>query len=238
MSRFYFKNTRTGEAHYSDEFGIYLRVMPNIPVSQRVVESYPVEGRDGSLTIDKGYYKDLAFPVEVIVTKQTGEDFYDQLDKVYNWLDGRGELNFETYLPGKHFMIKTIGIGDLSHIMLAGGVHTFDLLTEPFKHSPLQTIEFTGEESILNPSEIVSKPKITVYGTGNIDLIVNGAVTQLKAVDGYITIDSEAKITYKDLTPKNGDKIGPFPELKKGINTISTTGTVTNIKIETKWRWR
>lgn len=238
MSKFYFKNTKTGEAHFSDEFGIYLRYMPNIPVSQRVIESYPVEGRDGSLTIDKGNYKDLAFPIEVIVSKHIGEDLYDQLDKVYNWLDGRGELSFDNYLPGKHFMVKAIGIGDFSHIMLVGGVHTFDLLAEPFKHSILQTIEITGTESIFNPSDIVSKPKITVYGTGNIDLIVNGAITQLKNVVDYVTIDSGAKQTYKDLVNKSGDKIGPFPELIKGMNTITSTGTVTNIKLETKWRWK
>lgn len=238
MSRFYFKNLKTGEAHFSDEFGIYLRSMPNIPVSQRVIESHPVEGRDGSLTIDKGYYKDLFFPLEILVVRQNGEDLYNQLDKVYNWLDGRGELNFELYVPDKHFITKAIGIGDLYHIMLAGGNHTFDVLAEPFKYSSLQVMEFTGTKNIFNPSDIASKPKITVYGTGNIDLIVNGAITQLKNVSGYVTVDSEAQRTHTDLTPKNSDKIGPFPELKKGLNTISTTGTVTKVKLETKWRYK
>ena len=240
MSRFYFKNLNTGEGHYSDELGIYVRKMPDIPVTKKVIDSYPVAGRDGTLTIDRGYYSDITFPLELIIVKQQGEDLYRQLDQIYNWLTGRGELNFGSYLDDKHLITKIIEIGDLFHVMQAGGLHTINLLCEPFKYSPLQTVDFIGETHFYNPSPIESKPLITVYGTGNIDLTVNGAITQLKNVSEYVVLDSEAMTIFKDITNKSMDKIGPYPVLKPGLNTISAagTGTTDSIKIETKWRWK
>ena len=239
MSRFFFKNTNTNESHYSDELGIHIRTMPVIPVSKRVIESHPVEGRDGSLTIDKGYYKDIIFPLEIIVAKQTGENIYNQLDTAYQWLDGPGEMSFDNYLNGRHLIVKAVDIGDLYHVMQAGGIHSITLLCEPFKYSQEEEITWaTGEQYIFNPSQIEAKPIITVTGTGDIDLIVNGVITQLKNVSGYVTIDSMAMTTYKDTVNKSMDKIGPFPELKAGANTISATGTVTGIEVKTKWRWK
>lgn len=238
MSRFYFKNLKSGEGHFSDEFGIYLRSIPIIPVTKREYESHPVEGRDGTLTIDKKRYRDLSFPLDLIVSKKRNDELYEQLDAIYNWMDGRGELSFEEYLPGKHFITKIIELGDFEHVAKAGGFHTIGLLCEPFKYSELKKIEFVGPKTIFNPSELESKPDITIYGTGNITISVNGVSTILNNVNEYVTIESEAQRTRKDLTPKNSDKIGPFPILKKGANLIETTGTVTNIKLETKWRYK
>ena len=109
---------------------------------------------------------------------------------------------------------------------------------QPFGYSlQNEEITLTTPGIIFNPCSFYSKPKITIYGSGeSILFYVNGNEIQIKNIDKYITIDSTLRETKKGTTPANDKKIGDYPKLEVGDNTISWDGTVTKVIIQPNWR--
>lgn len=95
--------------------------------------------------------------------------------------------------------------------------------------------------SVVNRGNIFSKPAITLYGSGTINLSLNG--TQIFVINlgdaGYITIDSAQMNAYQGETLMNRYVIGDYEDLALniGTNVISWTGNVTNIEVEDFTRW-
>lgn len=106
-------------------------------------------------------------------------------------------------------------------------------------------VEFVNNDldsiSVINRGNIVSKPKLTIYGSGTINLSLNG--NQIFVIDledaGYITIDSAQMNAYQGETFMNRYVVGDYDNLalKIGTNTISWTGNVTEIEMEDFTRW-
>lgn len=100
-----------------------------------------------------------------------------------------------------------------------------------------------NESTITNAGNYLSKPKITVYGSGDISLYINDMhVLQITLGDeGYITIDTAQMEAYKDTLDnlKNRLVIGDYSNarLKPGANKIHFTGTVTKYIVENYSRW-
>ena len=92
-----------------------------------------------------------------------------------------------------------------------------------------------------NRGNIFSRPKITVYGAGSVDLFINGSkVFVLNIADaGHITLDGLEMNAYKGDTLMNRSVVGDFAnlKLKQATNVISWTGNVTRIAIENGSRW-
>lgn len=94
----------------------------------------------------------------------------------------------------------------------------------------------TSSTSIMNYENNVAYPYIKIVGNGDIDLIVNGNISSYKNVSGYIELDCELQECYKNNTLKNSLMNGDFPQLEKGLNTISYNGNITEILIKPRWR--
>ena len=105
--------------------------------------------------------------------------------------------------------------------------------------------EVNGDASgtVTNAGNIYSKPKLTVYGSGNIGIYLNGVQMFQVALgsDGYITIDTNLMEAYKDnlQTLMNRQVIGDYDNFKLpiGESTISFSGTVTKCIVENYSRW-
>ena len=94
--------------------------------------------------------------------------------------------------------------------------------------------------TITNPMFVPSKPLITLHGTGNCTLVANGKPFVFKGITGSIIIDSENEFCYSEnglLIENENDKMFTldYPELVKGVNTVSWTTGFT-LDIEPKWR--
>lgn len=76
-----------------------------------------------------------------------------------------------------------------------------------------------------------------IYGTGAIDLTINGSMIHLTNVVDYVTVDSVLVDAYKDTAPKNNDMIGDFPVLELGESLFSWSGTVTKVEITPNFRY-
>ena len=88
-----------------------------------------------------------------------------------------------------------------------------------------------------NPGSVYSEPVMTVYGSGDITLMVGMTVIELTGVSGSIVLDSVLKEAYKGTSLMNERMTGDFPVLKPGINAFSWIGTVTKVVIQPNWRY-
>ena len=120
---------------------------------------------------------------------------------------------------------------------------------QPFKYSAVEgvrTFSITNEEEITinNSGNFVSKPVITINGTGTINLEVNGyevLVINLGDSANSVTIDTANMEAYNQNTSQlmNRDVTGDYDNLylNAGKNIISWTGTITQIQIQNYSRW-
>jgi predicted phage tail component-like protein len=94
---------------------------------------------------------------------------------------------------------------------------------------------------VFNRGNIESKPKLTIRGSGEIELSVNGvALFDISlGSEGYITIDAQTMNAYKGDDLKNRLVSGDYSKLLLpiGASLISWTGTVNEIDIENVSRW-
>lgn len=90
--------------------------------------------------------------------------------------------------------------------------------------------------SINVKGSIYSEPIIKIYGSGNGTITVNGVTTSVY-VDGYLTLDSERLLAYKDNTVYLNQMAGEFPRFQVGNNSISFSGGISSIEIFKNERW-
>lgn len=94
--------------------------------------------------------------------------------------------------------------------------------------------------ALTNRGNVVSRPTVTVYGSGNVELAINAVtVLSLSIDDGYITIDAEEMNAYRGDALMNRHVTGDYSDLRLNVgeNVISWRGDVTGIKVEDFSRW-
>jgi len=213
------------------DYGIVITEKPSDSKAEKNVDEIPIPGRDGDLTFDYGTYKPL--PSTLICTLLDDNN----IDAVKSWLDGYDKLIF-SWRPGRYFDAKLINRIDIAQTLAAFGEFPLIFKTQPHVYAVNNSlITLTAAGSIFNPGSYKSKPVIKIYGTGAINLTINGNVINLTNVVAYVTVDSELMDCYKDTDLKNNYMAGEFPELLPGENIISWTGTVTKIEITPNFRW-
>jgi len=96
---------------------------------------------------------------------------------------------------------------------------------------------------VTNSGNYFSKPRLTIYGEGEIGVYLNGIQIFQIALgsEGYITIDTAALEAYKDTTDnlKNRLVTGDYENfaLRPGENQLSFSGSVTKCVVENYSRW-
>lgn len=94
--------------------------------------------------------------------------------------------------------------------------------------------------TLTNRGNIISRPTVTVYGSGNVELAINSVTVLSFAIDDeYITIDADEMNAYHGDTLMNRRVTGDYADLtlKAGENVMSWSGDVTGIKVEDFSRW-
>ena len=103
----------------------------------------------------------------------------------------------------------------------------------------------TGEAdgTVTNAGNTYAKPKLTIYGTGNIGIYLNGnQMFQIElGSEGHITIDTEKMEAYKDSESnlKNRLVTGDYSKfrLEAGANQINFSGNINKCVVENYTRW-
>lgn len=218
----------------SREMGVIVTAMPETVRAERRIESIIVAGRNGSLHTDEGVYESYDRTMECALIKRA------RLDEITAWLVGGGEMTFSTE-PDKVYRVTIANKISIAQMMRVFQKFQVVMDTQPFKYSVNaagDAVELTAPTTIRNSGTVYSEPLITVYGSGDITLTINGADFPLYGVQKSITIDSEMMEVFKEDTNQNGKYGGvEFPRFEVGKNEISWTGNVSKIKIQPRWRW-
>lgn len=227
---------KEGEIYFNNERSLYLNLFlenyPSISITNEEYEEIKVEGRSGSLIINKGTYPDKKIPFTfTILSPQLEIDF----ERVYEWLT---EIEDNRLIFGRNdrcYKVKKVIFGNIQKEFRTIGEFDVIFLCETFTQDLDKTVhEITSSGFKINyTGNAPGDTLIKVYGTGNIQLTINGETMQINNVNNYVEIDSDLlQVRNQDGTSKDNDTLGDFILLEKGINTISYTGAVTKIVVE------
>ena len=227
---------KEGELYFNGNrslnLNLYLEKYPSIPITNEEYEEIQVEGRSGSLIINKGTYPDKKINFTfTILSPQIDIDF----ERIYEWLT---EIEDNRLIFGREdrcYKVKKVNFKDIQKQFRTIGEFDVTFLCEPFTQDLEKTVhEITSSGyKIYYNGNAPGDTLIKVYGTGNIQLTVNSEIMQINNVADYVEIDSDLlQVRNKDKTSKDDDTSGDFILLEKGINAISYTGNVTKIIVE------
>lgn len=227
---------KEGELYFNGNrslnLNLFLENYPSIPIANEEYEEVLVEGRNGKLIINKGTYPDkkIAFTF-TILSPRIEIDF----ERVYEWLT---EIEDNRLIFGRRdrcYKVKKVIFGDIQKEFRSIGEFDVTFLCEPF----LQDLDKTTHEITTSGFKInydgnaPGDTLIKVYGSGNIQLTINGETMQINNVTDYVEIDSDLlQVRNQDGTSKDDDTLGDFILFTKGGNVISYTGTVTKVVVE------
>ena len=217
--------------------GLLIQSLPPITKPQMRTQTEQVDGRDGDIITKLGY---SAYDKEISIGLH-GE--YD-VDDVIQFFNSEGEVTFSNEIDKfyRYSILDSIDFDKLIRFKTA----KVKFHVQPFKYSAVDRIEdfnITDETSItvFNRGNVFSKPKLTIYGSGTINLSLNDMLILVISLGnlGFITIDAEQMNAYQGDTFLNRQVYGDYSDLslKIGTNTISWTGDVERVEIENFARW-
>lgn len=210
----------------SKDLGLAITDMANIPVANETIEM--VNG----YIIRTGEY----LPIELPITFRSKnlKNIIDHQEEILDWLynvkDNKLILSF---MPNRYYIVKNVVVDNISRDFEKYNTISVTFTLEPFKYDIYDKMMIiTKSEKIYYMGNAKGKPKLKVYGSGNIELTINSETIQIKNIDEYVELDSKFLLCLnKNQQSKSRDMSGGFPILTKGINNISWTGNVTKIEL-------
>ena len=218
------------------QYGIHVSELPPPTIPSERATYTNVPGRPGSLTTLEGedVYEDMVLTAQCFLSDPT------KIPAIAAWLKGSGKVAFANRQGG--FYHARVANQISFEKILRGNPHrsfAVNFRCKPFWYQanvPVETLT-ASTSTINNPGSVYSEPVITVYGTGDITLMVGTVIVELEGITGSITLDSELQETYSGTTSMNSAMSGEFPLLKPGMNAISWTGEVSKVEIQPRWRY-
>lgn len=222
--------------------GLLIQALPPIskPLMRTTIEE--IDGRDGDIVTNLGY---SAYDKEVSIGLYGNYDVDDVIQYFNN--NSKGQVTFSNE-EDKYYNYEIINQIDFERL-IRFKTATVTFHVQPFKYSLLdgtKVFNITNQTSvsIKNNGNYVSKPIITIYGSGTINLSLNGEqlfVIELGENATQVTIDTNLMEAYNNGTQvlMNRQVNGDYSNfaLNVGNNIISWTGTITEIDIQNYSRW-
>lgn len=220
----------------SKSMRLLISSMPNIIKPKRRTTTITIPGRNGSETEDSGTYEGYTLSVGCGVENITQAE----LDKLWEWLDGSGDLILSTE-PSKVYKARIDGEIALSDMYWVFQNFLIQFDVEPFKYSVNAANDFmvmTKRGTLYNRGTYYSEPIIKLYGSDTLSININGTDYSCENVSDYVTINTPMQMVYRGGVNMNSQYLArKFPTLLKGENTIYFSSNVIKAEIEPNWRW-
>ena len=215
--------------------GFALVGRPSIASAEKKYETIEVEGRDGNLTRFLGY-DDLKFTLNFNILFQS--DIKQKLREIKGLLSVAKTLAFDDS-PNFFYKIKRCQISDTETIIKQSGVFSVEFIAEPFEYESSSVLEYIKPSNLIirNNTTYFSQPVFKIFGQGNIKLLINDDLIEIKQINEGIVIDSEMQEAYYNDSNMNHQMSGSFPTFEIGENRIRLEGNVNKIEILPQWRW-
>lgn len=229
----------------SREFNIIITEAPPMIFAERDVQTFGVAGRSGDLTIDNGRYKSITLPYRCAIVPKDGRTLRECAVDAQELLrpTARYQKLENSFHPECYRYARVSGSISVESIVEKAGRFTVEFSCKPqrFLIDGEGTFVFLKPSTIINYTNEIALPLITVYGTGPGELSVGGITVEILALEDQVTLDCEIQNAYRqvgDAPPanKNGEISAPvFPSLNPGVNAVSWTGEITRVEIIPRW---
>lgn len=232
--------TFTFNGKKNTEFGLKVAEGKKITTSSPDVERVTVAGRDGELLISNNRLNsaELSFPVNFVKEKGL---IATEIYKISEWLNVAGYKDLTiSYDPDFIYRAAYLETFSIEETMRQFGKTTINFVCYPVKfYKQGRTTQKLMNGATLNGmGNVNAKPIITLVGSGDCTLTINGRKTKLKDIQGKITLDMQANQVFKDNLPA-WDKVVRSPQFQMpyfdyGRNLISWDG---NFEVFTISNW-
>jgi len=213
--------------------GLIIQELPPITLPPMRVDESVVDGRDGSIIEELGYGSyDKAISIGLFGN-------YD-IDSIISFFTGEGNLVLSNE-PNRIYRAKIVSQIDFNRLVTFRTA-IVNFRVQPYKHrNPIDSSNSSmATRTISNHGNTVSKPIITIQGSGTISLKVDNVEIFSYTYpnnETSVTIDCEKEDAYNGTNLRNRYMTGEFPSIPTGQHTIKVTGTMTNMNIEKISRW-
>ena len=214
----------------SRDYGV-LEQSPMPPKSMQTQKTVVIPNRVEPLFEDSREFSPITINAVLGITDKS------KIDGIYGWLHGDGDLIFSNDL-GKCYKATCYSEIMPQYMSARFGKIPIKFLCKPFRYAvENEPITLNSPQTLNVGGSYPCEPVYKIYGTGNINFIVNGETLQIKDVSEHITIDTNRLIAYKGDTVLVNKTVGQYPMLGVGDNSISWTGTVSKVEIVKNERW-
>lgn len=210
-------------------------------------ESVDIPGRDGALWLPAGGSEPVEAAALLLLNPGTDRA------AVAAWLNGYGDLVLGSD-PAYRWKARVAGGVRFERDGYAPGSVTAEVGFScfPFRYLVAeQPLELTAAAVFDGAGQVPSRPEVTVYGAGDVNLMINGCTVLLEDVDGHITLDCEAMMAFRDgenasgsVTLLSDDFEDEWPSLNPAgqANAVSWSadggGAVSRVVVRPNWRFR
>lgn len=220
--------------------GLLISKLPPITKPKQRTQTKEIDGRDGDIVTTLGYG---AYDKSIDI----GLYGNFNLDDIMTFFNSSGTVTFSNE-EDKYYNYQIVDQIDYERLIRFRTAKV-KMHVQPFKYSAVEgirTYNITNQDEITinNNGNYTAKPVITIAGSGTINLSVNGyevLVIELGETASTITIDTANMEAYNQNTSQlmNRSVTGDYDNLylNAGKNTISWTGTITQIQIQNYSRW-
>ena len=218
--------------------GLIITSLPPITKPKMRYNAEEIDGVDGDVINKLGYGAyDKTFEI--------GLSYNYKVDDVIEYFNTQGQITFSNE-PDKYYNFTTLNQIDFEKLLRFKKAK-ITIHVQPFKYSNIESTKiftFTEESQNLivrNNGNIYSKPVITLFGSGTINLSLNGLEVFIINLNGSMVLDTQSQNAYDPNTKVflNRYVTGDFKNLylQVGANTISWTGNITKVEIDYCSRW-
>ena len=216
--------------------GIKLQEMPPIIRPQERVEHVTIPGRAGDVTLTEGddIYESYIQTIPLIV------DSAANVTAAEKWLRGSGYLTLCSE-PSRKQLARVINSVEFRKHSKNSSWWEADVqfYCEPLKEDTTSVpVDVTSSgTTVNNPGDVVSRPLITVIGSGTVTITIGGKTIAITDLTSGWKVDSDLQWILDGTTPKQGVYTGDFPVFNPGNNTVAWTGSITKLTIDGRWRY-
>lgn len=219
--------------HSKKDLALRISEVPILPISERIIERITIDGREGSLTQEKGW-KDLEFSFKVVLQSNA---YLTKWREILPKILSAKIISFSND-GAVHYKIKQIQTGGLKQILSNLWEFELNLVCAPFRYlNDVATLVRTSSGTISSHGNVYSLPRIKVFGTATRTLTINGKAIVLDLQSEYLILDSEIKECYYGNVATNHLMMGTFPIFNIGNNQVTLGTGITKVEIEPRWRY-
>ena len=230
---------------YSKDLNLLIQRTPLLETPSRRVELRNAFGVHGGVPYDERAYDNTEMQLLMFID---GDDKNKDREKVDSLLRNTGVFKelIPYWEPNKIYYIMNMQKTQYESPSWYGEKQALQttFTVKPYKYlRDVADIVFTTSATANNPFENdVAQPLITIEGSGDVTLKVNGVDYLIQNVTGSVTVDSERYSTYRRLSSgfienqNSKYRQKNYPIFSPGVNSISATGNVTKVTVKPRWR--